>query len=185
MKNEVSGHWKKLVSDPKYLSEADFMKMPEFAATISATTNEKVQNASGKSDKTVVHFAENIKPMVLNVTNSKSIAKVAKTPLVEKWKGVRIQLYFDPKVKFAGDVVGGVRVRPFAPTSSAGKVEGKQIPCEVCGENIKPFANKTTEGMAAYTKEKYGKEMCADCATKAAKADEEAKNEEELNSENN
>lgn len=169
MKGEVSGHWKKLVSDPKYLSEADFVEMSEFAATISATTNEKVQNASSKVDKTVVHFDENVKPMVLNVTNSKAITKVAKTPLVEKWKGVRIQLYFDPKVKFAGDTVGGVRVRPFAPTSNIGTIGGKQIPCEKCGNNIKPFANKTTEQLASYTKSKYGLSLCSDCAAEIAK----------------
>lgn len=182
MKNEVSGHWKKLVSDPKYLSEADFMAMPEFAVTISATTNEKVQNASGKADKTVLHFVENVKPMVLNVINSKAISKVAKTPLVEKWKGVRIQIYFDPKVKFAGDVVGGVRVRPFSPTSSAGTVDGKPVPCQKCGSNIKPFGKKSTEEMVAYTKEKYGKAMCSDCATKAA---QEENKQEELDNENN
>lgn len=34
MKNEVSGHWKKLVSDPKYLGAADLEGMPEIAGTI-------------------------------------------------------------------------------------------------------------------------------------------------------
>ena len=69
MKNEVSGHWKKLVSDPKYLGAADLEGMPEIAGTIAATAKEMVQNASGKAEKTVLHFVENIKPLVLNATN--------------------------------------------------------------------------------------------------------------------
>ena len=51
MKNEVSGHWKKLVSDPKYLGAADLEGMPEIAGTIAATAKEMVQNASGKAEK--------------------------------------------------------------------------------------------------------------------------------------
>lgn len=164
MKNELTGHWKKLVSDPKFLGEADLAGQPEIVATISSTTLEKVRNGSGTSEKTVVNFVENVKPLVLNVTNSKTIAKLAGTPMVEQWVGTRIQLYYDPRVKFAGDMVGGVRVRPFAPT----------IPkCESCAGEIKAFGQKSASDMANYTRKKYGKALCADCATKIAKGAEE------------
>lgn len=157
--NEMSGHWKKLVSDPKFLGEADLIGQPEIIATISKVTKDMVQNGSGKSEKTVVYFHEDIKPMVLNVTNSKRIAKLAGSPLVEKWTGVRIQIYFDPSVKFAGDTVGGVRVRTFAPA----------VPrCEVCKGEIKAHGKRSINDMATYTKGKYGKAMCAECATKVA-----------------
>lgn len=184
MKNEVTGHWKKLVSDPKYLGEADLAAGQEITVTIAAVTREAVKNADGQAEKIVVHFAENCKPMILNVTNSKAIAKVTEEKLVEKWKGARIQLYIDPKVRAFGEIVAALRVRPFAPRQNSQTVNSQPIPCEVCGENIKPFGKKTTEEMAAYTKESYGKAMCADCAMKA-KAEKEAKNGEELNSENN
>jgi hypothetical protein len=162
--NEMSGHWKKLVSDPKFLGEADLIGQPEIVATISIVTKDMVQNGSGKSEKTVVYFVENVKPMVLNVTNSKRIAKLAGSPLVEKWTGTRVQIYFDPSVKFAGDTVGGVRVRTFAPT----------IPrCEVCKAEIKAHGKRSITDMAIYTKGKYGKAMCAECATKAAQGGDE------------
>ena len=157
--NEMSGHWKKLVSDPKFLGEADLIGQPEIIATISRVTKDMVQNGSGKTEKTVVYFCENIKPMVLNVTNSKRIAKLAGSPLVEKWEGVVIQIYFDPSVKFAGDTVGGVRVRTFAPSMSK---------CEVCKRAIKAYGKRSVNDMATYTKAKYGKAMCAECATKEA-----------------
>ena len=166
MKNEVSGHWKKLVSDPKYLGAADLEGMPEIAGTISGTAKEMVQNASGRVEKTVLHFEENMKPLVLNATNSKIITKLAGTPMVEGWKGIKIQLYFDPKVKFAGDMVGGVRVRPYPPRAGIGRVTSKPVPCENCGANIKPFGKMSTEQVATHTKNRYGQALCADCATK-------------------
>jgi hypothetical protein len=43
--------------------------------------------------------------------------------------------------------------------------------CEMCGADILPRAGMNSEQMAAYTKAKYGKELCGDCATKA-KAEE-------------
>lgn len=184
MKNEVSGHWKKLVSDPKYLGEADFAPGQEITVTIAAVTRESVKNADGQAEKIVVHFVENCKPMILNVTNSKSIAKVTGEKMVEKWKGAKIQLYIDPKVRAFGEIVAGLRVRPFVPRQNSQTLSSKPIPCEVCGENIKPFAKKTTEEMAAYTKEKYGKSMCSDCATKAAQEEDSKNNQEELNNEN-
>lgn len=172
IKGEVHGHWKKLVSDPKYLGAADLEGMPEIAATIAGAAKEMVQNASHKVEKTVLHFQENIKPLVLNATNSKTISKLAGTPMVEGWKGTRIQIYYDPKVKFAGDMVGGVRVRPYPPREGIGTITSKPVPCENCGTNIKPFGKMSTEQVAAHTKEKYGKALCADCAMEAAKQQE-------------
>lgn len=182
MKNEVSGHWKKLVSDPKYLGEADFAPGQEITVTISAVTREAVKNADGQAEKIVVHFVENCKPMILNVTNSKAISKVTGEKMVEKWKGARIQLYIDPKVRAFGEIVAALRVRPFAPRQNSQTLNSKPVPCEVCGENIKPFGKKSTEEMVAYTKEKYGKAMCSDCATKAA---QEENKQEELDNEDN
>lgn len=43
-----------------------------------------MQNAGGKAEKTVFHFKENVKPMVLNNTNAKTIAKLVHSPMVEK-----------------------------------------------------------------------------------------------------
>ncbi|WMI80939.1 hypothetical protein [Anaerotignum sp. MB30-C6] len=182
MKNEVTGHWKKLVSDPKYLGEADFASGQEVTVTIAAVTKESVKNADGSAEKIVIHFVENCKPMILNVTNSKAIAKVTGEKLVEKWKGARIQLYIDPKVRAFGEVVAALRVRPFAPRQNSQPVQGKPIPCEKCGNNIKPFDKMTTEQLAEYTKSKYGKALCSDCAAEMAK---EAKSGQEEVNENN
>ena len=73
-------HWKKIVSDPNYLGEADFNEGEEKIATIARVARDEViQTAEGKSKKAVVYFREQLKPMILNVARSKAIEKVAKT----------------------------------------------------------------------------------------------------------
>ena len=179
MGKEVTGHWKKLVKDPKYLCDADFADGQEIAVTISSITEDVVISTEGKSNKAIVHFKENIKPLVLNVINSKNIAKVTGKKEVENWKGHRILLYVDPKVKAFGEVVAAVRVRPYAPPASASKPIGEPIKCQDCQSDIKPFGKMTTEGMAEYTRKNYGKALCSDCAKRAAeKLKEEQTNED-------
>jgi len=63
----------------------------------------------------IAYFKEDIKPLVLNSTNSKQIAKFTKSKFVEDWNNVIIELYIDSNVKMKGQVVGGVRIRPTQP----------------------------------------------------------------------
>ena len=67
--------------------------------------------------KYVLHFAEPIKPMVLNSTNAQLIALALKSEETDEWIGRKICLYDDPTVSFGGKLVGGVRCRPCAQPS--------------------------------------------------------------------
>ena len=99
--------------------------------------------------------------MVLNSTNLKAIEKVAGSPFVEKWAGVRIQIGAE-KVAAFGTVTDALRVREFKPTVI-------EIFCDECHGLVKPSNGMSADSLAAYTKAKYGKVLCADCAKKAAK----------------
>ena len=159
--NELTGHWKKSVSDPRFLSDADLVGQPEIIATISYTSMEEVRNNMEVSQKVALHFEEKgVKPMVLNKTNSKTVTKLAKSPMMEQWKGTLVQIYFDPSVRFGRETVGGVRIRPFAPN----------VPkCSDCKNGLKAHGEMHINKLAEYTKSKYGRVLCAECATKAAK----------------
>lgn len=162
-------HWKKVVSDPNYLGEADFGEGEEKIATIARVVqNEKVQTAEGKSDKAVVYFQEKLKPMILNVSRSKAIEKVAGSPYFEDWVGVPIQLYIEHGIKAFGDVVSAVRVRPRKPVIKAA------VKCEDCGNDIHGAMGKGADYIAAYTRKKYGACLCFDCGTKRAAEPEDA-----------
>lgn len=161
-------HWKKIVSDPNYLGEADFNEGEEKIATIaSVNQSETVVSAEGKSQKAVLHFAEPLKPMILNVARSKAIEKVAGSPYFEDWKGVRIQLYIEHNIKAFGELVSAVRVRPRKPK------EAPPVLCADCGGPVKPANGRSAAYMAEYTKRKFGVVLCYDCAMKRTARKEE------------
>ena len=93
--------------------------------TIKEAYYETGVNVSGnKTDGYFLEFKEDVKPMVVNSTNRKAIAKMVE---VEKkiqpvearnltsWIGFTIELQFNPNIKMMGQVVGGIVVSPIAP----------------------------------------------------------------------
>ena len=153
-------HWKKL-TNPDYLGAYALEDGKDVVLTINHVREEVVTGTGGKKDNCVVcHFAENVKPMILNATNMKTITSLLGTPYIEDWSGKKIQIGVE-KVKYAGDLVDALRVRKFLPAVKAFK-------CESCGKNILARGNMDAAGMAKYTKQKYGKALCADCATQIA-----------------
>ena len=172
MAEEKLTHWKKL-TDPNYLGIWDLTN-EDLIVTIASIAEEKVIGPGGKEEvKPVMRFKErDIKPLILNKVNQKTIAKILKTPYIERWVGNRIQLYADPTVKFGKEVTGGVRVREFLP-----KVAVKNIACTECGKQVQAANGMSAEQLANYTHDKYGRILCAGCATTLAnqkKAEETA-----------
>ena len=165
-------HWKKL-TNPNYLGD---YSMPtdgsDLIVTIDYVRYEEVVGTNGrKENKVVAHFVEkNIKPMILNKTNMKTITKVYKTPYIEEWGGRKIQIYFDKTVKFARDTVGGLRIRNFVPAQNT-------VPtvCADCKAKIEPASGKDAEWVAKYTYQQYGKSLCAKCAQKIKDAQDAQK----------
>lgn len=158
-------HWKKLIN-PDYLGAYSLEAGQDIVLTIGTVKKEMITGAGGKKEECIVcHWQENEKPMILNVTNCKTIAKLAGTPYIEKWSGLRIQIGADV-TKFGGDLVECLRVRKEKP-------EDAKIACAECGQMIQPAFSMSVTQMAAYTKKKYGKALCAECAQakKEAKTD--------------
>ena len=164
-------HWKKVVSDPNYLGEADFNEGEEKIGTIAyVAQSESVMTAEGSSKKAVVHFRETgLKPMILNVARSKAITKVVGSPYFEDWVDAQIQLYIEHGIKAFGDVVSAVRVRPRKP------VIRQNVKCTDCGQDIKGAMGKSAEYIVAYTKKQFkGVCLCFDCAMKRSEAEKAA-----------
>lgn len=157
-------HWKKL-TNPNYLGAYSIENGRDLILTIKHVQEEKVTGTDGKKDNCVVcHFVENVKPMILNATNMKTITKLYKTPYVEEWVGKKIQIGVE-KVKAFGDIVDALRIRKTLPKESF-----TQLPkCEHCNLDIHPTKSMTAEQVALYTKKKYGQALCSFCATQKAK----------------
>ena len=68
-----------------------------------------------KATVNIAYFHENIKPLVLNSTNSKTIKRFAKSSFIEDWTDILLELYPDHNVKYKGETVGGIRIKPTQP----------------------------------------------------------------------
>lgn len=156
-------HWKKL-TNPDYLGAYALEPGQDLVVTIKSVANETVTGTDGKKETCMVmRFSENVKPMVLNATNSKTITKLLKTPYIEYWAGRKIQIYVQEGVKAFGEVVDALRIRPFLPVE-------KELICADCGQAIEGFGKSSAEVVAKHTLSKYGRMLCSACASKAAEA---------------
>lgn len=82
--------------------------------------------AGKKGNFNIAYFAEGIKPLVLNNTNSKVVKMFAGgSPFVEDWNNIAIELFIDETVKLKGELVGGVRIKNIKPSLPALTVESK------------------------------------------------------------
>jgi len=77
-------------------------------------------NADGRNEECLVAYLENQKPLIVNKTNAKAIAKVVGSNYIEEWIACSISLYI-ANVKAFGEVVEAVRVRTTKPKVQASK----------------------------------------------------------------
>jgi len=89
--------------------------------TIKNAYYEKNVDVCGrKTDGYFLEFAEDVKPMIVNSTNRKTIANIVKDATkcttsesrnIGRWVGLKLELFFDENVKMKGEEVGGIRIK--------------------------------------------------------------------------
>lgn len=109
-------HYRKVFDSP-YLSSMDVVD--PIVLTIARVTQETDKTKKSKDTFNTAYFAENfirpgekLKPMILNATNSKMMAKLAESPFIEDWGNTRITVYVERGIKFGRDTVDGLRIMP-------------------------------------------------------------------------
>jgi hypothetical protein len=119
--SEKKDHFRKVYKSD-HLGVADLEDLKENNIPLIFTIKEVKQEfnvsvAGKKGDFNIAYFNESIKPLVLNATNSKIVKSFApnKSPYVQDWKNIPVELFIDYSVKMKGDVVGGVRISPVQP----------------------------------------------------------------------
>ena len=153
--------------NPNYLGSWDLDELPnrELTLTIEQIKDEEVVSAGQKEICTVCYWTDKtFKPMILNVTNKKTICKLHKTKDTEKLKGKSVIIGIE-KVKAFGNIYEALRIRPRIPQVKATADLPK---CENCKKDITAQGNMNPEQVAAYTKAKYGRCLCGACATAEA-----------------
>lgn len=119
MSSDQKTHFKKAFNSP-YLSSADIVGPT--ILTIARVVLESDKTKKTKDLFNTAYFAEReirpgekLKPMILNVTNSKTLKSLTSSPFIEDWQGVKVTIYVDSNVKFGREVMEGLRISPKAP----------------------------------------------------------------------
>lgn len=113
-------HYRKVFKSD-HLGVADLEEYIEEKRPLTFTIKEVRQEinvavAGRRGNHNIAYFYENVKPLVLNSTNSKIVKSFNKnSPFVEDWKDTKVKLYIDENVKMKGEIVGGVRINPIQP----------------------------------------------------------------------
>lgn len=164
-------HWKKL-ENPDYLGAYALQPNQDLIVQIKTVGQEEVYNPTSnkKETCTVAHFTDSkIKPMILNVTNCKTITKLYDTPYIEDWSGKYISIYI-AKVKAFGETVDALRIRTKIPTV-------EKIICKDCGKEVVGTSQKTARELADIAIKNCGRELCLECMRKEKAKMEEQKND--------
>lgn len=170
----------RLERDSEYMGADDIVTGVEPVLTIKNLYRGKVTLSRGKEVKNVLTFVEEtvpgipeVRPMIVNSTNRQMLKKLYKQVTANALEGKKIQLYIEHGVRNPsnGEMTDGIRIRDSIPKDGKAKPAPK---CIVCGKDITGVSGLTAEQVAKMTKDKYGKQMCSVCASKA-KAEMEAK----------
>ena len=110
---QIKHHWKQLIN-PDYIGAYTLNGQKEMNITIIKVVREMVTGNGGKKEECTVAKLKDMKPFILNRTNSKTITKLAGSPYIEDWEGLTITVYATT-TSVAGETVECLRVRPMLP----------------------------------------------------------------------
>ena len=153
----------KMGKNPNYLGSWDLEEQPnrEITLTIAKIVDEDVVTNGSNERCTVCYWTDrSYKPMILNVTNKKMIAKLYHTKDTDKLAGKPVVIGVS-EVKAFGDVHDALRIRKRVP-----KVAEAAVKCADCGNEVQGAMGKGADYIAAYTQKKFGVCLCFDCAQK-------------------
>lgn len=162
--------------DSEYLGAEDIDPGTEPVLTIKALYNGMITLQRGRENKDVIVFAEdrvpginNVRPLVCNATNRKTLKKLYKSVTADALVGKKIQLFIDNKVRdpSTGELTDGIRIRPRIPADK----KAEAIVCEQCGKPIKAIGQFSAEQIANINQKRYGKKLCGECSKKLGEQD--------------
>lgn len=136
-------HYRKAFKSP-YLSSADIVEPT--VLTIDHVSLEKDKTNKTKDLFNTAYFQENqiragedLKPMILNATNSRTMKIIADSPYIEDWTDLPVTIYVDQNVRFGRDTVEGLRISTERPNLQK--------------QELKPGTTAWTNAIAAYNRD--------------------------------
>lgn len=173
----------------EYLGAEDIDPGSSPVLTIDNLYNGMITLQRGKENKDVITFREehvpgikNVRPLVCNATNRKTLKKLYKSVTADALIGKKIELFIDHNVRDpqTGELTDGIRIRPRIPADK----KAEPIICESCGKQITAIQKYSAEQIAQLNMKRYGKKLCGECSKKLAEeaqagADQECEEDED------
>ena len=122
--------------ESKYLKQSDVEAPTEVTVYKVGKTN-IAREGDEPEYKWLVRFEECKKPMVLNSTNIKLLARFCGSDDSDEWTGRKVVLYVDPDIEFGGNVVGGLRIRALPDA----KPQTRSVPSKTTGGKFDDMAD--------------------------------------------
>lgn len=160
-----------------FLAVEDFTAGSEPILTIKEIGfGECVLDQGRREEHDVIFFAESsvpglpqVRPMLVNSTNRKTLMAVYGDLSAEVLMGKRIRLYVDPRVRaVGGGTTAGIRIRKLVPpaTEPVQTVRSNPVPpvvCRDCGQPIIAAGDVPAAQVLANGRQWFGADLCADC----------------------
>jgi hypothetical protein len=120
--NDTKTHYRKAFDSP-YLSSADIVEPT--VLTIKCVRLESDKTKKTKDLFNTAYFVEKhirpgeeLKPMILNATNSRTMKSMAGSAFIDDWNNIPVTIYVDSSVRFGKDTVEGLRISTEKPRVS-------------------------------------------------------------------
>lgn len=163
-----------------FLAVEDFTAGSEPILTIKEIGfGECVLDQGRREEHDVIFFAEKsvpglpqVRPMLVNSTNRKTLMAVYGDLSAEVLMGKRIRLYVDPHVRaVGGGYTSGIRIRKLVPPAPepVHPVQTNPVPhvvCQDCGAPIIAAGDVPAEQVLSNGRQWFGADLCADCQTR-------------------
>lgn len=112
-------HYRKAFNSP-YLSSADITEPIILTIKNVALMPDKTKKTKDLFNtaffiETEIRPGEELKPMILNATNSRTMRNLTGSAFIDDWNHVPVTIYVDNKIRFGRDTVEGLRISPEAP----------------------------------------------------------------------
>ncbi len=110
---ETKTHWKQLI-DPRFIGAYALPNGSDITVKIVDVKLENIVIQGGKKEDHTIAYLRNQKPLILNMTNSKTLHRLY-GPYIEDWIGKDITL-FASVARLGNEDVECIRIRPTAPS---------------------------------------------------------------------
>ena len=161
MSEESKTHYRKAFDSP-YLSSADIVD--PVVLTVKRVTLEIDRTKKTKDRFNTAWFVEReiragepLKPMILNATNSKTLARIAGSKFIDDWNNLQIIVYVDGAVRFGKETVEGLRIRPCATAQRKSPISDDRLKAAIAQIKAGNFTTDRLFGEFALTAEQEKK----------------------------